>query len=525
MPPQDALGSRSTGAEEHNVGTWPRLANENANPALLQCIREIQSRKSIFSIRRPDDSDAIYHGDRPFDLHLPRLGNEAEIRLSRRGRSQENGKKDKNGRRFHFISGRRLICAYAPLMWRRASPAATLLPMTNSREPSRRDFLTASALGFVALARGSTSSALGQAPPLDDELLYVGTYTDDGRRDGIYLLHMDRRSGELRLTGSVNAGANPSFLAIHPNGGVLYAVNEIDKYNDRATGAVSAFAIARDTGALTRQGEQPSAGGAPCYVSVDRSGRVVLVANYDGGSVALLPIHANGALAPATSVIQHRGSGPIADRQSAPHAHCIIPDPSNRFALAADLGADRVFVYRLDLDGKSLLRIESGDAVMRAGAGPRHIAFHPTLPLVFVSNELDSTVAALRFDTKRGTLSPIATQSTLPAGWNGTNYPADIHIAPSGRALYVSNRGHNSIAVFSVAVTGTLTLDQVIATDGDWPRNFSLDPTGRWLLVANQKSNSIVVFGRDEKSGRLTPTRQRIALPSPVCLRFHSRTA
>jgi len=256
---------------------------------------------------------------------------------------------------------------------------------------------------------------------------------------------------------------------------------------------------------------------------MDRSGRVVLVANYAAGSVAMLPIKADGALAPATKVVRHTGSGPNAERQSAPHAHCIVADPSNRFALAADLGADRVFVYRLDLDDNSLRHIEGGDAVMRAGAGPRHIAFHPTLPLVFVANELDSTVATLRFDAERGALSPLDIRSTVPAGWTGTNYPADIHIASSGRTLYVSNRGLNSLAVFSVAAsTGALTLEQMVPTEGDWPRNFSLDPTGRWLLVANQRSDSVVVFGRDPESGRLTPTRQQIAIPSPVCLRFHA---
>ena len=219
--------------------------------------------------------------------------------------------------------------------------------------------------------------------------------------------------------------------------------------------------------------------------------------------------------------MQHKGNGPVADRQSQPHAHCILADRSNRFALSADLGADRVFVYRLDAEDKSLRHVDGGDAVMRPGAGPRHIAFHPSLPLVFVANELDSTVATLRFDAARGKLSALAVQSTLPSGWKGTNYPADIHVAPSGRTLYVSNRGHNSIAVFSVAnTTGALTLQQVIATGGDWPRNFSLDPSGRWLLVANQRSNSIVVFTRDEASGRLTVTREQIELPSPVCLRF-----
>src|SRR5712664_3837003 len=205
----------------------------------------------------------------------------------------------------------------------------------------------------------------------DPDLLYVGTYTEN-----IYLVRMDRRSGELLRIGAVNAGANPSFLSMHPNGRVLYAVNEVEQ-----SGAVSAFAIERATGALTRLNEQSSGGGAPCYVSVDRSGGALLVANYAGGNVALLPIEQSGALGPA-HVVQHTGKGPNAERQEAPHAHCILADPSNRFALAADLGADRVFVYHLDLEGRSLRHIEEGDAGLRPGAGPRHIAFHPTLPLV-----------------------------------------------------------------------------------------------------------------------------------------------
>jgi 6-phosphogluconolactonase len=255
-------------------------------------------------------------------------------------------------------------------------------------------------------------------------------------------------------------------------------------------------------------------------MSVDRAGRVVLVANYDAGSVALLPVQGDGSLAPAAQILQHVGKGRDAARQATPHAHCILTDPSNRFALSADLGADRVFVYRLD--GQSLQHLEGGDAVMRPGAGPRHIAFHPTLPLVFVVCELDSTVATLRFDPERGTLSPGDARSTVPAGWTGTNYPADIHIDTRGRTLYVSNRGHNSIAMFRVTGSGDLTLDQVVAT-GDWPRNFTLDPTGRWLLVANQKSNSLGVMARDPDSGRLTPGSQRIEVPSPVCLRFRGR--
>ena len=395
--------------------------------------------------------------------------------------------------------------------------------MTKPGEVSRRQFLGASAAGLFALARGAESAGEPAQTRVEGELFYVGTYTDDGRSKGIYLLRMDPASGKLRRASSVDAGANPSFLAIHPNGRVLYAVNELEKYKGKPTGAVSAFAITSKNGALTRRGEQSSEGGAPCFVSVDRSGRVVLVANYVGGNVTLLPIQSDESLGPPAHVEQHAGSGPNAERQTAPHAHCIIPDPSNRFALAADLGADRVFVYRLDVDANVLRHVEGGAAVMRPGAGPRHLVFHPTLPLVFVANELDSTVATLRFDAERGALTSLDVRSTLPAGWSGSNYPADIHVAPSGRTLYVSNRGHNSIAVFSIAdSTGALNLEQVVSTEGDWPRNFSLDPTGKWLLVANQRSGSIVVFSRDQTSGRLAATRERITVPSPVCVRFRS---
>jgi 6-phosphogluconolactonase len=362
----------------------------------------------------------------------------------------------------------------------------------------------------------ATSFGLRRESAASRGLLYIGTYTKPDRPDGIYLVRMDVRSGELTQIGAVNAGPNPSFLSIHPNGRILFAVNEAEN------GTVSAFTIARETGALTRLNEQSSEGRAPCYVSVDRSGRALFVANYSSGNVALLPVQADGSLSKATSVVQHTGTGPNSARQKAPHAHCSVADPSNRFVLAADLGADRVFVYRLD--GNTLRRVDGGDAIMQPGAGPRHIAFHPTLPLVFVANELDSSVTTVRLDTERGTLSPIDTRPTTPEGWTGTNYPADIHIASSGRTMYVSNRGHNSIAVFSVAPsTGALTLDQVISTDGDWPRNFTLDPTEQWLLVANQRSDSVVVFKRDQTTGRLTSTPQRITVPSPVCLRFAPR--
>lgn len=382
------------------------------------------------------------------------------------------------------------------------------------RDLTRREFLAASAVGLVGIGlRGARSAWDGGSP--DDQLLYVGTYTENGRTDGIFLVRMDPRTGDLRRVGAVNAGANPSFLAIHPNGRWLYAVNERDD------GGVSALSIEPRSGALARINEQPSRGGGPCYVSVDRGGHVALVANYGSGSVGLLPIGKGGALAPAASVDQHRGTGPVTDRQEGPHAHCILTDRSNRFALATDLGADRVFVYRLDVRRGALEHREGDDAVLPKGSGPRHLAFHPWLPLVFVTNELSSTLTTMHFDATRGALKVLDTRSTLPAGWKGANYPADIHVAPSGRTLYLSNRGHDSIAVFSIAPrTGAIEWVQAVSTGGDWPRNFSLDPTGRWILVANQRSGSVNVLSRDAASGRLAPTSRQIAIASPACVRF-----
>lgn len=396
--------------------------------------------------------------------------------------------------------------------------------MTNHPEPTRRDFLAASAFSLLGLTSRATGVHVSVESAADSQLLYVGTYTEGKRTEGVHLARMDIRSGDLQLVRSFDAGANPSFLAIHPNGKVLYAVSEVDEREGKPTGAVGAFAILRDTGELTRINEQPSEGAAPCYVSVDRKGRVVLVANYNGGNVALLPIEPSGALSAATSVEKHSGRGPNAERQEGPHAHCVVADPSNRFALAVDLGIDRVVLYRLDVGGRSLRHMESGDAMLKPGAGPRHLAFHPHLPLVYVANELDSTVTTLRLERDDSTLAVLGTRSTLPDGWSGTSYVADIHVAPSGRTLYVSNRGHNSIAVFAIGeATGLLALEQVVSTGGDWPRNFSLDPTGRWLVVGNQRSGSVVVLQRDQATGRLTPTGKQLTVAAPACVRFRQR--
>ena len=389
---------------------------------------------------------------------------------------------------------------------------------------SRRDFVAATTLGAAGLLRGTAALAEPARPRAADALLYVGTYTEAGRTDGLYLLRMDTLSGALRQVEAVDVGANPSFLTIHPNGRTLYSVNEVTETEGRPTGAVRAFAIDAESGALTWLDEQPSEGAAPCYVSTDRKGRFVLVANYVSGTVATLPIDETGALDHASHVVQHVGKGPVTARQEHAHAHCVVPHPSNRFVLAADLGVDRVLVYRFDEGTGALQHVEERDAVLPPGTGPRHLAFHPTLSLVFVSGELNSTVSALHCDPQTGALRVVQTLSTLPASFKGENFPADIHVAPSGRTLYVSNRGHNSVAVFSIGARGTLALQQVMSTGGNWPRNFTIDPSGRWLLVANQKSGSVVVFVRDAESGRLSATAQRIDIPSPACLRFQGRT-
>jgi 6-phosphogluconolactonase len=381
---------------------------------------------------------------------------------------------------------------------------------------SRRQFIVASAIGAFGLMRRPASFA-------DSPWLYAGTYTENGRIEGLHLLRFDATTGALRLASSFDVGPNPSFLTIHPNGRSLYLVNEVDDIDGDVTGSVRSFTINETSGEITAVSARISAGASPCYISTDRTGRVAMVANYVSGTVATLGIGQDASLTAPLHVVQHVGTGKIAARQEHAHAHCIIPHASNRFALAADLGADRVLVYRLDAGEGSLTHIERSDAIMPPGTGPRHLAFHPTLPFCYVSGELNSTVSALRYNQNSGGLTIIQTLPTLPAGTTGENFPADIHVAPNGRTLYVSNRGHNSISVFRIAApSGLLTLEQTVPTGGNWPRNFTLDPSGRWLLVANQKSGSVTVFQRDLSSGRLTPTTKSLDLAAPVCLRFVS---
>ena len=380
---------------------------------------------------------------------------------------------------------------------------------------TRRSFIRSAALGVLAARRFASEEG---AP---EWRLYAGTYTGEGGSRGIYGMALDRESGALRSDGLMAETPNPSFLALAPNRQTLYAVNELTEFGGRPSGSVTAFARDTRTGALTSLGQQPSRGGAPCYITVDRAGRYVLVANYVGGNVALLPIGRNGALGESTAMIQHFGSGPNAERQEKAHAHCIILDAPNRFAIAADLGIDALVIYRVD-DRRGLLRpTEEGHVALHPGSGPRHLAFAPRSPTLYLVNELDSTLVVLAYDPYRGRLRERQVLSTRQANARGDNFPADLHVHPRGHTVYASNRGDDTIAVFSVSPdTGRLTLVQSVPTGGQWPRNFAIDPDGTQLLVANQRSNSVVGFWIDARTGHLSPTGARVELPTPVCLVF-----
>jgi 6-phosphogluconolactonase len=356
-------------------------------------------------------------------------------------------------------------------------------------------------------------------------IVYVGTYTQapakNGQRSkGIYRFRLDTATGALALEATTGGIANPSFLALHPNGRFLYAGSEVREHGQRKGGAAVGFAI-DPAGSLSPLNDQLTGGAGPCYLSLEPTGRLLMVANYASGSLTAIPVREDGSLAPASPVIQHTGAGPVADRQEGPHAHCIVPDPSGRYALAADLGIDKVMVYRLDVPGGRLVPAEPPSADVAAGAGPRHIAFHPNGRWLYVTGELDSTLTVFSWDAERGRLQHVQAISTLPAGWQGVNYPAEVAVAPSGRFVYMSNRGHDSIAIFAVDdATGRLSAVGHEPTQGAFPRHFSLDPSGAYMLVANQDGGNVVVFRVDAATGKLTPTGHVVDVPLPVCVRF-----
>ena len=383
-----------------------------------------------------------------------------------------------------------------------------------------------------ALACALTSTmppTTAQAPALQTQagelLVYFGTYTNGPLSKGIYSSRLNLATGQLSPAQLAAESENPSFLAVHPKRDFLYAVNEVGKFDGQNSGSVSAFAMDRQSGALKFLNRHSSAGAGPAHVTIDSEGKNVLVANYGGGSVAVLPTAANGSLQPPSSTIQHSGSSVNPNRQKGPHAHSINLDSSNRFAYAADLGIDKIMIYRYDAAKGSLTPNTPPSASVEPGSGPRHFAIHPEGRYAYVINELPLTITAFSRDAGNGGLTAFQTISTLQPGT--TPQPgystAEIQVHPSGRFLYGSNRGHNSISMFLIdPQSGRLTFSQIISTDGRTPRNFGIDPSGTYLLAANQQSDTVTVFRINEKNGRLTQVGTPVAVPAPVCVKFVS---
>jgi 6-phosphogluconolactonase len=349
--------------------------------------------------------------------------------------------------------------------------------------------------------------------------VYVGTFTEPphGTAEGIYVYRFDADSGALSHAQTVSGVASPAFLTLGSDQRFLYAVNEV------ADGAVTAFARDQRTGELRALNSQSAHGASPCYISLDASGRYALVANYNGETVTVLPIAGDGRLEPATSVVRHQGSSVNPRRQERPHPHMIAPAPGGGLVLATDLGTDRVMIYRLDATSGLLEPNQPGPAFARTepGAGPRHFAFAPNGRTLYVINELASTLTVFDYDGESGALQARQTVSTLPDDFEGASWCAHVALAPDGRFVYGSNRGHDSITIWAIDEdSGEVTLVGHESTRGKTPRNFAIDPTGSWFLAANQDTHTVVTFRRDPVSGRLEATGQVAEIPSPVALVF-----
>ncbi|MHC4394502.1 MAG: lactonase family protein [Planctomycetota bacterium] len=347
--------------------------------------------------------------------------------------------------------------------------------------------------------------------------VYFGTYTwGENASKGIYRSVLELETGKLSNPILAAEVRNPSFLEIHPGGKFLYTVSEAG-----GTGSVSAYAIDRDTGVLKLLNQQPSGGAGPCHVSIDHKGKNVLVANYSGGSASVIPIKSDGRLGEPTGFVQHKGSSVNPNRQKGPRAHSINVSRDNRFAFVADLGIDKIMIYRLDIEKGTIAANSPAFAKVKGGAGPRHFIFGANGKYAYVINELDCTITAFSYEPVSGGLTEVKTVTTLPDGFEGSNTCAEVRVHPSGKFVYGSNRGHDSIVVYRSELSkGTLTLVEHETTDIKTPRNFNIDPTGEFCLVANQGGDSVIVFRIDQMTGALEPTGHKISVSKPVCVRF-----
>jgi 6-phosphogluconolactonase len=389
---------------------------------------------------------------------------------------------------------------------------------------SRRIFMYVLLIAAPVLLFSATAAPQKRTPD-KPYVVYVGTYTNKTASKGIYVYSFDPGTGKLSSIGVAAESEDPSFLAVHPSGKYLYAVNEIDHFGAQKSGAASAFSIDRKTGKLTLLNQAATRGAGPCHISLDNSGKFALVANYDGGSVATFPVHVDGTLGEAAAFVQHRGSSVNKQRQEGPHAHWIGTSPDNRFALAADLGLDEVLSYRFSAAKGTLTPNNPAYATLNRGSGPRHLVFHPNGKFAYVLTELESSVTVFAYEARNGSLSPLQTLSTLSTlrnDYSGPKEAAEIAVHPNGKFLYASNRaGIDTISAFTINPTkGTLNLKDEYPTMGKTPRNFAIDPTGKFLLAANQESNNIVIFRIDSTTGALSPTGEIVEAPAPVCITF-----
>lgn len=350
--------------------------------------------------------------------------------------------------------------------------------------------------------------------------LFVGTYTRSGA-EGIYALNLDEATGDLQIVGVTGEIKDPAFLDISPDGRFLYSVSEITDFQDKPAGGLVAYQIEPSDLSLTRLNAQNTVGKGPCHVSVDPAQRCVLVANYTGGSVASFPLKEDGSLQPNASFFQHQGSSINPERQEGPHGHSIYPTPDNQFALAPDLGLDRVMIYKLDAAEGLLTPHHPAFATIEPGHGPRHLDFHPHAPWVYVINEMGNSISAFQYDDNKGTLEQFQQVPTLPEDFSGHSTCADIHVHPNGKFLYGSNRGHDSLVIYAIdGESGSLSYVGHETRDCSTPRNFAISPDGKFLLVGNQDKDLIATFRVNEETGLLEHTDHLTPVPAPVCLKF-----
>jgi 6-phosphogluconolactonase len=363
------------------------------------------------------------------------------------------------------------------------------------------------------------ASVVSGAEPAKQRV-YLGTYTGP-KSKGIYVCELDSATGKLTEPRLAAETTNPSFLALHPDGKHLYCVNEVSKFLDKNAGGVTAFSIDEKTGGLTKLNEQHSGGPGPCHLVVDREGKCVLVANYGGGSCAAVLLNQDGSLGDVSSFFQHEAKPvPAGTKPRPPRGHSINVSPDNKLAFCADLGRDEVVIYNLDAAAGKLTKHDPPAGHCPEGAGPRHLAVHPSGKYVYVINETQLTITAFAFDAAKGSLTPLQTISTVPEGFTGGS-TAEIVVHPSGKFVYGSNRGRNSIAIFQVDLnSGKLTAAGHQGEGIKIPRNFNIDLTGKWLLVGNQSGDSVLVFEIDQTSGALKPTEHKIDVGAPVCIKF-----